>query len=61
MYYVLHPIQGLATFLRAFSTGLPVEKILEYDRDFLDMIRDKDQKVYPSSDEAMDDILGRSV
>ena len=31
MHYVLHPIQGLATLLRAVSTGLPMGKILEYD------------------------------
>ena len=61
MHYVLHPIQGLATFLRALSTGISIKKILEYDRDFLEMISDQNQKVYASTDEAIDDILDRSV
>ena len=61
MQFVLHPLQSIAMLLRSLSTGLPVRKLLEYDRDFLEMIREGDVKFYRSADEAVDDILNSNV
>ncbi len=61
MQFILHPLQSVATLLRAWSTGLPVRKLYEYDREFIDMIKEGNVKFYGSADEAMNDIMGGNV
>ena len=50
MQFLLHPIQSMATILRSWSTGLPAEKLAEYDRDFIQMIKEGNVKLYGSAD-----------
>lgn len=61
MRFICHPFDSLATFFRSRSTGLPPEKLAEYDSLIVDMATNGDVNVYESGKAAMDDITGRNV
>ena len=61
MHFIFHPVQSMATVLRSWSTGVSSDKLAEYDRDFLEMIKMGNVKFYGSAEEGIADIMAHDV